>query len=236
MIPACPTCVQFPNTSCHGRVTELLLQPHSSRRSAARCQSGIWTPHDGEGSTLGSKPRNVLCLDIHPYRRNLPAWLRRTGSRVRETGARVRETGARVGRLARGFGRLAPGFRRLGTVFGRFKFAFRETRSRVPVHCFVSTEPNRQSMGGSKLGSEASVQSFVSRKQTPEARPRLAMAFRSPPTPRALSRMTWVHIDGCRGDGHGTQKPVYRGRVAALRRLLPAVRSLGGGFRGLADG
>jgi hypothetical protein len=70
----------------------------------------------------------------------------------------------------------------------------------------------------------------------PETRPSLAWTLRCLPTPPALPRLIWGHIDRSPAEGHGTQKPAHRGQFAAFRGLPPGFRTLGGAFRGLANG
>ncbi|MEA2463361.1 MAG: hypothetical protein QOJ98_1108 [Acidobacteriota bacterium] len=158
-ISARPPYVQLSNTSCYARVTEFLLQPHSSRRSAAWCQSGIWTPHHRDRSAVGSEAKSDLQIDMHPYHWNLPAWVRKAGAKVPKTPGSLRQARSCLPRTE-------TCARRADASPRRTRRRVAKARSRDPVHRSVTIEANRQPMRGSKLRSEASVQSFVSRNQT----------------------------------------------------------------------
>jgi hypothetical protein len=130
--------VQLSDARCYGCVTGSLFSGHSSQRSIAGASPKSGHRTLGRVRPLGSEPKIVPRIDIHPCHWNLPAW--------------VRKAGAWVPRAERSVRRAAIGPRRTCLWVPK-------ARSSVPVHRPVTIE-------GPKMGYGGFGEPFVSRNQT----------------------------------------------------------------------
>jgi hypothetical protein len=158
-------CVRLSNARCYGGVTGPLFPAPSSRRSVARSRSGIWTPLVVDGLTLGSEPRNQPCVEVGPYRRKQRTWGRNPGARVRNPRSSLR--------WARNCRSTDETWVRRADVEARFT-----------VSC--PSNPAGSVSKARELGSEACVESMVSRNQTFGSRRQSVMSFTLGSEPRRV--------------------------------------------------